>query len=113
MKGADGHYKLIDFGLARLNLTMHTKMTDVVGTPYYVAPEVLKGKYGLKCDMWSLGVVLYLMLSGHLPFGGNCAESVYKNVIKGEVKFETKDWRGVSSEAKDLVIKLLEVNPAS
>ena len=81
MVGEDGQIKLIDFGLSRLNQTKTTKMKDLVGTPYYVAPEVLKGKYVSKCDMWSLGVLLYIMLSGYIPFNGDNSEEVYAAVL--------------------------------
>ena len=111
MKGADGHLKLIDFGLAYSNQTPNSKMSDIVGTPYYVAPEVLKGKYGLKCDMWSLGVVLYVMLSGFLPFRGDTKDDVYKKVIRGDYSLSEKEWKKVSDNAKDLLKRLLEVNP--
>ena len=92
MKGADGHLKLIDFGLSHMNLTHQSRMSDVVGTPYYVAPEVLKGKYGTKCDMWSLGVLFYIMLSGYLPFTGDVADEVYEKVLKGAYSLEQKEW---------------------
>jgi calcium-dependent protein kinase len=62
-------------------------MTTIVGTPYYVAPEVLQGDYGFECDNWSLGVIMYVVLSGYLPFYGNDAE-VYEKIKTGYVKFE-------------------------
>ena len=55
-------------------------MTTVVGTPYYVAPEVLNGNYGMECDVWSLGIVLYTMLSGTLPFSGHTNKKIFERI---------------------------------
>ena len=73
--------KLIDFGLSKKFGELEAqKMETMVGTPYYVAPEVLGGKYGKECDIWSLGVVLYAMLSGQLPFAGNNNNEIFRNI---------------------------------
>ena len=60
--------KLIDFGLAQTHVTQDLVMKKLVGTPYYIAPGVLEGKYSIKCDVWSLGVIMYIMLYGNAPF---------------------------------------------
>ena len=65
----NSHIKLIDFGLAK-KVTKNELMTAPNGTPYYIAPEVLKGSYTTQCDTWSMGIVLYIMLCGKPPFGG-------------------------------------------
>jgi len=70
MYGKEGVIKLIDFGMATVS-RFDSANLDICGTPYYIAPEVLNSKYGKACDIWSLGVVLYQLLTGNLPFDGN------------------------------------------
>ncbi len=68
--------KLIDFGLSKT--AKRANLHQVAGTSYYMAPEVVKGEaYGVKADMWSIGVLLYIMLSGYLPFNGKTADDVF------------------------------------
>ena len=69
MFGEENHIKLIDFGFALVSSAKKANL-DVAGTPYYIAPEVLSGKYGKACDVWSLGVVLYQLLTGKHAFDG-------------------------------------------
>ena len=102
--------KIIDFGLATKfgEEQMHT----VVGTPYYVAPEVLQGNYGKECDVWSLGVLLYVMLAGYPPFYGDSQHEIFKRIIRGIYDFDREEWSDVSAEARDLISSMLVVNPA-
>lgn len=82
---------------------MHT----VVGTPYYVAPEVLKGNYNKSCDVWSLGVILFVFLCGYPPFEGDNNKEIFRNVLKQPLTFDPADWNTISETAKDLVRKML------
>ena len=68
-KQPDSPLKIIDFGTSK-NFEKRDKLTDICGTPYYIAPEVLDGKYNEKCDVWSVGVIMYIMLCGYPPFNG-------------------------------------------
>lgn len=99
--------KLADFGSAEwLGDEMTT--TGVVGTPYYVAPEVLAGReYGEKVDVWSAGVILYIMLSGIPPFYGESAAEIFEAVMRGNLRFPLKAFRSVSPAAKDLLRKMI------
>lgn len=106
--------KLIDFGLSkRFSQEAEVeRMTTVVGTPYYVAPEVLKGNYDISCDVWSLGVILFVFLCGYPPFEGDNNKEIFRNVLKQPLTFDPTDWNTISASAKDLVSKMLEKDPA-
>ena len=106
--------KLIDFGLSkRFSQDQEvSKMTTVVGTPYYVPPEVLKGSYDHTCDVWSLGVILFVFLCGYPPFEGDNNKEIFRNVVKQPLTFDPADWNSVSAQAKDLVTKMLDKDPS-
>ena len=87
MYGIDGEIRLVDFGLAKQTTNPGEKLHTVAGTPYFIAPEVLQGSYGKECDIWSLGVLLYLIIFGTQPFDGNNRADVFKKIQKGDFKF--------------------------
>jgi len=101
--------KLIDFGLSKRYeiWEAYMKMTAVVGTPFYIAPEVLKGSYGKECDILSLGIMLYVFLCGYPPFEGASPQEILTNVSVQELPFAPENWDSISVLAKDLVSKLL------
>jgi len=86
-------------------------MATKAGTPYYVAPQVLQGKYGKECDLWSAGVIMYILLCGYPPFHGDNDAEILQKVKAGKFTFNEADWKSVSEEAKDLIRKLLTFNP--
>ena len=86
-------------------------MSSPNGTAYYIAPEVLKGSYDKKCDIWSMGVVLYILLCGRPPFPGKCNEQIINNVIKGEYRMDYPAFDKVTEDAKDFIQKCLTKNP--
>ncbi|EER08814.1 Calcium-dependent protein kinase, putative, partial [Perkinsus marinus ATCC 50983] len=102
--------KLIDFGLST-KFGKDDTMTTKAGTPYYVAPQVLGGKYNEACDLWSCGVIMYILLCGYPPFYGETDADVLTKVRLGNYTFNAADWKGVSEDAKDLIRKLLKINP--
>lgn len=100
--------KIIDFGLSKLLQNLQKgELRTLVGTPYYVAPEVLEGQYSKECDCWSLGVIMYAILSGCLPFYGNTPKEVFERIRSAKVNFELKEFGWISESAKDLIQKLL------
>ena len=96
--------KLIDFGLSQIIDEKNLK--SKVGTAYYVSPEVLSGKYTEKCDVWSAGIILCILLTGEPPFNGPNSGVIYNKIRNYEYSF-TKNWRFISNEAKDLVSHML------
>lgn len=80
--------------------------------PYVTPPEILKGEsYNEKCDSWGAGVMLYLLLSGRIPFDGETIEEIKEKVISGELEMYYHPWNYISEEGKDLVYNLLKVDP--
>jgi len=112
---ADSELKMIDFGLSKHFQYVGEEHHEAVGTPYSVAPEVIRGSYDEKCDVWSIGVITYLLLCGETPFGGCCGEDlkeVRSNILNGSFNFEPKEfWEHVSDVGKDFVKTLLVVDP--
>jgi calcium-dependent protein kinase len=104
------HLKVIDFGLA-CKFAEGTPLKTKAGTPYYVAPQVLSGKYGQESDLWSLGVIMYVLLCGYPPFYGETDNDVLAKVRLGNVNFTPQDWKNISQDAKDLIKELLRMNP--
>ncbi|KAJ7563894.1 hypothetical protein O6H91_03G129300 [Diphasiastrum complanatum] len=84
---------------------------DVVGSPYYVAPEVLRKHYGVEADIWSAGVILYILLSGVPPFWAETEKGIFEQVLRSELDFVSDPWPGISESAKDLIRKMLCPNP--
>jgi calcium-dependent protein kinase len=87
-------------------------MSQKFGTPYYIAPEVLKKKYTAKCDIWSIGVILYILLCGYPPFNGANDKQIIDAVLKGKYTLDEPEWDDISADAKDLVRKMLEYDPS-
>lgn len=79
----------------------------MVGSPYYVAPEVLRGRYSYHADMWSCGVILYILLCGIPPFWGETEQAIIDAILKGKYDFEGEPWPQISDEAKDCIRRLL------
>ena len=101
--------KVIDFGTCEI--LKKKKLTEQIGTSFYIAPEVLKNGYNEKCDLWSCGVILYILLCGSPPFYGKNEKEIFKKILDGNFTFRHKIWNKISTEAKNLVLKLLQVNP--
>ena len=96
--------KVIDFGLSQFT---KEKLKSKVGTAYYVAPEILKGNYTEKCDIWSAGVILYIFLSGNPPFNGPNDNEIYQKISKMKFSFPEDKWKNISKEAKDLISHMI------
>ncbi|EFJ22408.1 calcium dependent protein kinase 1 [Selaginella moellendorffii] len=111
-KHEDSLMKATDFGLS-VFFKPGRLLTDVVGSPYYVAPEVLRKKYGPEADVWSAGVILYILLSGVPPFWAETEKGIFEQVLKGEIDFESHPWPVISQDAKDLIRKMLCPVPAN
>ncbi|KAL7507979.1 hypothetical protein ACHAXN_005100 [Cyclotella atomus] len=105
--------KLIDFGLSmKYGGGNKNNMTDFVGTIYTMAPEVIRGNYNYKCDIWSLGVMTYMLLSSQIPFVGRDMSEIAKEIMRGRYSFSGKKWRNISKEGKNFIEGLLLKDPS-
>jgi calcium-dependent protein kinase len=108
-KSEDAILKIIDFGNSKFMSTPST-LKHHYGTVYYVAPEVLKGAYTEKCDVWSCGVILYMLLSGKPPFDGPDDETIEKRVMTGTYNFHDEKWKEVSPDAKIFIQRMMNLD---
>lgn len=111
-KEKSGFYriKVIDFGTAKI-FEKNKIEKKVTGSSYYIAPEVLDKNYNEKCDLWSCGVIMYILLCASPPFGGNTDQEIFKKIKIGNYDIKSSPWHKISKEAKHLISLLLEKNP--
>ena len=102
--------KICDFGTSKM-FEKGAVQRKLVGSSYYIAPEVLKKRYDEKCDIWSCGVILYILLSARPPFGGENDKEIMQNVAKGEYDLKSSPFNKVSKSCIDLIQKLLIMDP--
>lgn len=102
--------KIIDFKLLTF-LPEKTRLTEKVGAVYYIAPEILSENYDFKCDIWSCGILLFVMLCGRFPFTGNSNTEIFENIKAGKICRDSAEYKILSHEVKDFLDKLLIINP--
>eukprot|EP00359_Climacostomum_virens_P005883 CAMPEP_0204902644 /NCGR_PEP_ID=MMETSP1397-20131031/3790_1 /ASSEMBLY_ACC=CAM_ASM_000891 /TAXON_ID=49980 /ORGANISM="Climacostomum Climacostomum virens, Strain Stock W-24" /LENGTH=484 /DNA_ID=CAMNT_0052071179 /DNA_START=2503 /DNA_END=3957 /DNA_ORIENTATION=- len=109
-KSFNANLKVIDFGLSTL-ISTNQRLTQCLGSAYYMAPEVFEGDYDEKCDIWSCGVLMYIILSGKLPFKGLNTYEVMHRAREGNPPFTDSGWAGISTEAVTFIKKMLCPDP--
>ncbi|XP_062014964.1 calcium-dependent protein kinase 34 [Rosa rugosa] len=109
-KDENSPLKATDFGLS-VFYKQGEVFKDIVGSAYYIAPEVLKRRYGPEVDIWSVGVMLYILLSGVPPFWAESEHGIFNAILRGHLDFSSDPWPAISAQAKDLVRKMLNSDP--
>ncbi|KAL8170878.1 hypothetical protein V2J09_022682 [Rumex salicifolius] len=109
-KDENAPLKATDFGLS-VFFKSGEEFKDIVGSAYYIAPEVLQRKYGPEVDIWSVGVMLYILLSGVPPFWAETEHGIFLSILRGQIDFQSDPWPSISPQAKDLVRKMLKTDP--
>ncbi|CAD6343979.1 unnamed protein product [Miscanthus lutarioriparius] len=109
-KAEDAPLKATDFGLS-VFFKEGEVLRDIVGSAYYIAPEVLKRRYGPEADIWSVGVMLYIFLAGVPPFWAENENGIFTAILRGQLDLSSEPWPHISPGAKDLVRKMLHINP--
>ncbi|KAF7810919.1 CDPK-related kinase 5-like [Senna tora] len=109
-KDENSELKAIDFGLSDF-VRPDERLNDIVGSAYYVAPEVLHRSYSTEADVWSIGVIAYILLCGSRPFWARTESGIFRAVLKAEPSFDEIPWPSLSPEARDFVKRLLNKDP--
>ncbi|KAJ8763352.1 hypothetical protein K2173_002235 [Erythroxylum novogranatense] len=109
-KDDNSHLKVIDFGLSDF-VRPDERLNDIVGSAYYVAPEVLHRSYTTEADAWSVGVIAYILLCGSRPFWARTESGIFRAVLKADPSFDEAPWPLLTPEAKDFVKRLLNKDP--
>ncbi|CAN6292087.1 unnamed protein product [Urochloa humidicola] len=109
-KSEDAQLKAIDFGLS-VFFRPGERFTEIVGSPYYMAPEVLRRNYGPEVDIWSAGVILYILLCGVPPFWAETEQGVARAILRGSLDLQREPWPRISESAKSLVRQMLQMDP--
>ena len=110
---SDSDITVVDFGFAQ-KIENDEALDSFCGTPSYLAPEIVTGaRYGRPVDMWAVGVIAFLLLGGYAPFFADTKPKLYAKIKRRDVKFHAKYWEHVSQDAKDFILSLLCVDPAS
>ena len=104
-KSENSPIKVIDFGMSK-RLDHNKLLTEKVGTAYYISPEVIKGKYDEKCDIWSAGVILYILICGYPCFNGEDDREILIAIQKGKIRFPSPEWDDVSDDVKNLILRM-------
>ncbi|KAL4575877.1 hypothetical protein LXL04_011964 [Taraxacum kok-saghyz] len=110
-KASSSQIKLADFGLATY-IKPGQSLHGTVGSPFYIAPEVLAGGYNQAADVWSAGVILYILLSGKPPFWGKTKSRIFDAVRAAGLRFQSDPWNGISDSAKELIRGMLHTDPS-
>ena len=111
-KDSDSEIKIADFGFSKKAPT-EDSLSTICGTPGYVAPELLRlQRYGTKSDMWSMGVIVFILLGGYPPFYADDERELFRLTKIGKFEFDEEHWGGISSEAKDFISSLLVIDPS-
>lgn len=109
------HIKVTDFGLSveKGGVGQDNMMQDFCGTPIYMSPEIIDNKtYSQQCDIWAMGVIVYILLCGSPPFRSKDEDTLYDMIKRGEIDFSGEVWKGISEEAQDCIRGMLKVDPA-
>ena len=104
-KSENSPIKVIDFGMSK-RFDHNKLMSEKVGTAYYISPEVIKGKYDEKCDIWSAGVILYILICGYPCFNGEDDREILIAIKKGKIRFPSPEWDDVSDDVKNLILRM-------